>query len=138
MRKLDHKLWVMGNTSIAFSKMLGADDDNPFAVIFDPAEVYEALDIPLEDMHLKENTLFPGLAEPELCKAICFPYAQHYIADSPGCRTVVKDREDLIRKYNSLWDAGNFKIFSANTIIRQVSSVILISILIVVFLILIL
>ena len=99
-----------------------AGDDNPFAVIFDPAEVEEALDIPVEDIHIEENTLFPGLADPEPSKVVCFPFAQHYIADSPGCRTMVKDRNDLIDKYNKLGDPGEMKIFSARTIILQVSA----------------
>ncbi len=138
MRKLDQSLWLMGNTSIAHSKNLAGGDDNPFAVIFDPAEVYEALDIPTEDISIIENTLFPGLASPEISKAVCFPFAQHYIADSPGCYTSIKDRNDLISKYNELADSEKFKIFSANTIIRQVSVGIAVSILIGVFLFLIL
>ena len=61
LRRLDQDLWLMGNTSIGHSKKLADGDDNPFAVIFDPAEVDEALDIPTEDIHIQENTLFPGL-----------------------------------------------------------------------------
>ncbi len=122
MRKLYQDLWLMGNTSIAFCKQHNAGDDTPFAVIFDPAEVEEALDIPVEDIHIEENTLFPGLADPVPSKVVCFPFAQHYIADSPGCRTIVKDRNDLIDKYNKMGDPGEMKIFSATTIILQVSA----------------
>lgn len=132
MRSLDQRLWVMGNTSIAYNKEIGAGDDNPFAVIFDPAEVKEALDIPIEDILIKENTLFPGLAETALSKAICFPFSQHYIADSPGCRTYVKDVDDLINKYNKLGDPGKLKTFSSLTIIKQLSIAIGVSILIVI------
>ncbi len=138
MRKLDQRLWLMGNTSIAHSKDLGGGDDNPFAVIFDPAEVEEALDIPTEDISIAENTLFPGLAEPVPSKIICFPFAQHYIADSPGCYTTFKDRNDLISKYNELAGSEKFKTFSARTIVKQVSIGIAVSILIAIFLTLIL
>jgi len=138
MRKLDQRLWLMGNTSISYSKKLAKGDDNPFAVIFDPAEVAEALDIPPEDIHIIENTLFPGLAEPEISKVVCFPFAQHYIADSPGCYTTVKDRDDLISKYNEIAKYKNFKTFSARTIVREVSIVFAIAILIAIFLALIL
>ena len=138
MRRLDQRLWLMGNTSIAHSKNLANGDDNPFAVIFDPAEVDEALDIPSEDIRIIENTLFPGLANPEISKAVCFPFAQHYIADSPGCQTFVKDRDDMISKYNKLGDPGKLKTFSAKTIIIQLSVGIAVSILIAVFLFLIL
>ena len=138
MRELYQPLWLMGNTSISYSKNLGKGDDNPFAVIFDPAEVDEALDIPPEDIHIIENTLFPGLADPEISKAVCFPFAQHYIADSPGCYTTVKDRNDLISKYNELARSGKFKTFSARTIVKQLYIGIAVSILIAVILFLVL
>jgi hypothetical protein len=120
MRRLDQRLWLMGNTSIGHCKRFADGDDNPFAVIFDPAEVYEALDIPPQDIRITENTLFPGLAQQEISRVICFPFAQHYIADSPGCYTPVKDPDDLISKYNRLADTEKFKTFSAKTIIKQI------------------
>ncbi|MFC2081114.1 hypothetical protein ACFLR8_02775 [Bacteroidota bacterium] len=138
MRKLDQRLWLMGNTSIAYSKNLANGDDNPFAVIFNPAEVDEALDIPTGDIRITENTLFPGLAEPEISEVICFPFAQHYIADSPSCYTSVKDRNDLISKYNELADTEKFKTFTARTIVKQLYIGIALTILIAIFLFLIL
>ena len=137
MRKLYQPLWLMGNTSIAYCKDHGKGDDNPFAVIFDPAEVEEALDIPPADIQILENTMFPGLAEPEIHSAICFPFAQHYIADSPGCQTTVRDRDDLIAKYNEMANSETFRTFSARTIVRQLSISIAVSILIAILLILI-
>jgi len=138
IRKLDQVLWVMGNTSIAHCNDMAKGDDNPFAVIFDPAEVKEALEIPPEDISIRENTMFPGLAEPEISKVVCFPYAQHYIADSPGCSTYVKDIDDLIGKYNTLAQKDGHKTFSARTIVRQLlfgiaASIILVVVLLLVF-----
>jgi len=138
MRRLDQRLWLNGNTSIGHCKKFANVDNNPFAVIFDPAEVFEALDIPPEDIRIKENTLFPGLAHPEITKVICFPFAQHYIADSPGCYTTIKDRNDLVSKYNEIANYEGLKTFSARTIVKQLFIGIAISILIAVFLILIL
>jgi hypothetical protein len=134
LRPLDQPLWLMGNTSIGHSKELAKGDDHPFAVIFDPAEVAEALDIPVDDIQISENTLFPGLAEPEISKVVCFPYAQHFIADSPGCFTYVQDRDDLIRKYNQIADSEEFKTFSARTIVKQLSIGIAVSVLIAILL----
>jgi hypothetical protein len=134
MRKLDQRLWLMGNTSIGHSKRFVKGEDHPFAVIFDPAEVYEALDIPAEDIHITENTLFPGLAYPEISRVICFPFAQHYIADSPGCYTSVKDRDDLVNKYNSLAGSAEFRTFSASTIVKQITIAIFVSLFIAVIL----
>jgi hypothetical protein len=138
MRRLDQRLWLMGNTSVGHSKKYASGDNNPFAVIFDPAEVFEALDIPPEDIHITENTLFPGLAHPEISSVICFPFAQHYIADSPGCYTTLKDRNDLVSKYNEIANYEVFKTFTARTIVKQLFIGIAVSILIAVFLILIL
>jgi hypothetical protein len=121
MRPLYERLWLMGNTSIGHSRDLAKGDDRPFAVIFDPAEVEEALEIPPEDIRIEENTLFPGLAEPEISTVICFPFAQHYMADSPGIYTTVRDEEELVGKYNELAGSGGFKTFSAGTIVRQVT-----------------
>jgi hypothetical protein len=134
LRKLDQSLWVMGNTSIGHSKELARGDDKPFAVIFDPAEVEEALDIPPENIRIEKNSLFPGLAEEQIIKVACFPYAQHYIADSPGCYTTVKDREDLIRQYNQISSSPPSRTFAAATIVRQLAGIIILLILITVLL----
>ena len=117
MRSLDQPLWVMGNTSIGHSKKYSDNkNDDTLAVIFDPAEVEKALEIPIEDMHLKINNLFPDLAEPELCKVLCFPFAQHYIADSPGRRTYIKDINDMIANYNKIANMKEMKTFSTRSI----------------------
>jgi hypothetical protein len=138
IRRLDQRLWLMGNTSVGHCKKIANGENDPFAVIFDPAEVFEALDIPPEDIHISENTLFPGLAHAEINTAICFPFAQHYIADSPGCYTTIKDRNDLVSKYNKFANYEILKTFSARTIVKQLFIGIAISVLIAVFLILIL
>lgn len=137
LRKLDQGLWLMGNTSIGHCKRYLKGKDIPFAVIFDPAEVIEALDIPPEDIKLTANTLFPGLADPEISSVVCFPFAQHYIADSPGCHTEVKDRNDLISKYNKLAGLEKFTTFSVRTIVKQITAGIFISLLIAIILLLI-
>lgn len=120
LRNLDKPLWVLGNTSIGhsikFSDKKSANKDDTLAVIFDPAEVEKALDIPIEDIHLKFNNLNPDFAEPELCKVLCFPFAQHYMADSPGCRTYIKNVDDMIETYNKIAEMKEMKIFSTRGI----------------------
>jgi hypothetical protein len=125
-RGLDQPLWVLGNTSIAHSRELAGNTEDPFAVIFDPAEVEAALDIPLEDIYVRENSLFPTLAEREPCKVLCFPFAQHYIADSPGCRTSIRNERDMEENYNKLAALKEAKTFSTRGIKRMFfSSIIL-------------
>ena len=120
MRNLDQPLWVLGNTSIGHSKKYSdPKNDDTLAVIFDPAEVEKALDIPIEDMHLKFNNLFPDLAEPELIKVLCFPFAQHYIADSPGCRTYIRNTNDMIENYNKIANMEEIQTFSTRGLKRM-------------------
>jgi len=120
MRNLDQPLWVMGNSSIGHSKKYSdSKNDDTLAVIFDPAEVEKALDIPIEDVHLKFNNLFPGLAETDLIKVLCFPFAQHYIADSPGCRTYLNNTNDMIETYNKIADMKEMKTFSTKGLKRM-------------------
>ena len=115
-RRLEQDLWIMGNASIGHSKAFSGNEDEPFAVIFDPAEVNTALDIPPDDLKLLSNTILPDFADPQLCKAACFPYSQHYIADSPGKRTFVKDPADMIEKYNAIASRSDLKTFSAKAV----------------------
>ncbi len=126
-RLLDQPLWVLGNTSIAHSRELAGTHEEPFAVIFDPAEVESAMDIPLDDVRLRENTLFPGLAEREPCKVLCFPFAQHYVADSPGCRTSIRNERDMEENYRRLAGLQDVKTFSTRGIRRMFFASILLS-----------
>jgi hypothetical protein len=127
-RALDQPLWVIGNTSIAHSRELAGNTEDPFAVIFDPAEVETAVDIPLADIDLRENSLFPWLAEPKPCKALCFPYAQHYVADSPGCRTSIRNERDMVNNYLRLAELKEVKTFSTRGIKTMFFSSIILSI----------
>jgi hypothetical protein len=116
LRRANQPLWVMGNTSIGHIQDLSDHGDDPFAVIFDPSEVGQALDIPIEDVSMIHNTLVPDFAEKEPCIVACFPYTQHYIADSPGCRTYVKNEDDLIRNYNKMAEMKDIETFSTKSI----------------------
>jgi hypothetical protein len=117
-KPMDKPLWIGGNTSIGYVERLSGGDDAPFAVVFDPAEVDFGLEIPLEDVELRMNTVSPPLAESELCKVLCFPFAQHYIADSPGCRTFVRDEAHMEEHYGAIVRARGMSTFTTRGIRR--------------------
>lgn len=119
--RLDQPLWIGGNNSVAFTEKLAGGDEEPFAVIFDPAEVETALELPPADVELRENTIAGDLAEPVLFKALCFPFAQHYVADSPGQRTFVRDAEDMVAKYDALAARGDLRTFTARGLKRLIA-----------------
>lgn len=118
-RRLNQDLWLLGNTSIAHSKEFAGDDDNPFAVVFDPDEVSEALDLPVDSISLLKDTLYPDLAEGQPDKVVCFPFTQHYMADSPSCRTYIRSRQDMMVKYDEISGLKDIRTFSTKKIRKQ-------------------
>ncbi len=88
MKPLDQKLWIEGNTSIAYGRLAGETDGDLFSLTFFPEEMKQALDVPLEDVRLAEvATATTGKFGAVLERAACFPFAQHMLSDSPGRQT---------------------------------------------------
>lgn len=86
MRKLDERMWIEGNTSIAYGKEI-ASDGKLFSLTFVPEEMLQAWEIPLENVTVNELSWFPEVFGGKLAQAACFPFAQHMLSDSPGNST---------------------------------------------------
>ena len=63
--------------------------------MFDPAEVVQALEIPLGEVRIDVNSFGTGLLAGEPFEACCFPYAQHFQTTSAPSESPVADREGL-------------------------------------------
>lgn len=88
MRNLNERLWIEGNTSIAYGRLAGEPDGDLFSLTFFPEEMKRALDIPLEDVsHFYVCSDTVGKFGAVLNKVVSFPYAQHMLSDSPGTHT---------------------------------------------------
>lgn len=85
-RALDERLWIEGNTSIAYGKSI-ANDGKLFSLTFMPEEMSQAWEIPLTDVDVEELSWYPEVFNSKLCQAVCFPFAQHMLSDSPGQST---------------------------------------------------
>lgn len=85
-RALDERLWIEGNTSIAYGKEI-AGDGKLFSLTFMPEEMSQAWDIPLTDVNIDELSWYPKVFNSKPCQAVCFPFAQHMLSDSPGQST---------------------------------------------------
>lgn len=134
-RELDQRLWLEGNLSIAYSKELATPNTKAFSVIFNPDEVNHALDIPKETTQIEQNTWFPNLFKSEPEHLVCFPYAQHFLSDSPGHFSSLSSEEDLKNKLAGI-DFTAFPKYSSASIkksfqIGQLVSIILIIVLII-------
>lgn len=93
-KTLDEKLWIEGNTSIAYGREI-ANDGDLFSLTFMPEEMLEAWEIPLEDVKVEEVSWYPEALGGKLAQAACFPFAQHMLADSPGTSTFYGSKSAL-------------------------------------------
>lgn len=88
MRKLNQRLWIEGNTSIAYGRRAGEADGDLFSLTFMPEEMTEALDVPMEDVLVaRARTDTTGRFGAVIDRVVSFPYAQHMLSDSPGTHT---------------------------------------------------
>lgn len=88
MRPLNQRLWIEGNTSIAYGRLAGEPDGDLFSLTFFPEEMKQALDIPLEDVRkFNAATETTGKFGAVLDKVLTFPFAQHMLSDAPGQQT---------------------------------------------------
>ncbi len=108
MTKLDQKFWLEGNLSIGYGKNLSQNGDI-FSLKFNPEEVKEALKI--DDINIEVNNWFPGLFENKPSRVVCFPYAQHFISDSPGHSSNLRTKEELEKEINNI-DFKKINVFS--------------------------
>lgn len=95
-RNLNQKLWVEGNTSIAYGRLAGEPDGDLFSLTFYPEEMKRALDIPLKDVkHFYVRSETVGKFGAVLDKVVSFPYAQHMLSDAPGIHTHYESEKAL-------------------------------------------
>lgn len=111
MRNLDQRLWLEGNLSVVYGKDLEGNSNEVFSLKFEPCEVEKALDIPLEEVNIDTNTWYPDLFEETPSIALCFPYAQHFISDSPGFSSQTMNKEELINKVKAT-DFTKIEVFN--------------------------
>lgn len=95
MKPLNQRLWIEGNTSIAYGRTSGEADGDLFSLTFFPEEMKQALEVPLSDVRLADVYCNVGRVGGVLERAASFPYAQHMLSDSPGQRTHYGSEEKL-------------------------------------------
>ena len=109
VKPLDEKLWIEGNTSIAYGREL-ADDGDLFSLTFMPEEMSTAWEVPLDDVRVDRLSWYPEIFGGKLAQAACFPFAQHMLSDSPGTSTFYGSKEAL-RKAAEAVDFDNIGEF---------------------------
>ncbi len=135
MKNIDQRLWLEGNLSIGYGTNLSENGADIFSLKFEPCEVEKALKIPTNLLNLEVNTWYPDLFEKTPSQIVCFPYAQHFVSDSPGHSSNLKNEDELV-KANKLIDFEKLNAFSAGSfkkmiIIGMISSFIVTTILVI-------
>lgn len=102
MKNLDQRLWLEGNLSVGYGAELSDNSSDTFSLKFHPEEVERALEIPRSSFTLEENTWYREILAETPTHLVCFPYAQHFLSDSPGVTSSLKTRDELERAVNSV------------------------------------
>lgn len=111
-KPMDYRLWLEGNLSIGYGRELSEGGDaSIFSLKFDPLEVEKGLEMPLDSLNLEVNSWFPGLFKKTPSKLACFPYAQHFVSDSPGHFSSVETQDELVKAIEEI-DFENIKVLS--------------------------
>lgn len=96
MRPLNKKLWIEGNTSIAYGSLAGEPDGDLFSLTFFPEEMKQALEIPLKNVsHFSVASSRTGKFGAVLERVVSFPFAQHMLSDAPGIHTHYNTEQEL-------------------------------------------
>jgi hypothetical protein len=111
MTPLDQRLWLEENLSIGYGKDLSNGISQTFSLKFEPCEVEKALEIPSSELNLETNNIYSDIMEETPSKIVCFPYAQHFISDSPGYWSNLKDEKELVVAIKKI-DFSKIKTFS--------------------------
>jgi len=108
---LDQRLWLEGNLSIGYGSEFDRRDASIFSLKFNPCEVRRGVNIPLESVNISTNSWYPGLFKDMPFRVLSFPYAQHFVSDSPGSASNLKNEEELVEAVESI-DFDSIKVFS--------------------------
>ena len=111
-KKLSQRLWLEGNLSVGYGKEISANSSDAFSLKFDPKEVEKGYSIPLEKVKIDKNTWYPGLIDTEPTTAVYFPYAQHYLSDSPGHYSTINNKKELLEQVGAL-DLDHLPLYSS-------------------------
>lgn len=83
-KEICYELWMDGNLSIGYGKEISNGSSEVFSLMFNPKEVKTAYKIPLSQVNIETNSWYPGLLKDKPSEVLYFPFAQHFLSDSPG------------------------------------------------------
>jgi len=127
-RDLDPGLWIEGNWSIDYGGDLLLESSRPFSLIFDPALMKKALDVPVGNIEIRKNSYLSGLIEGSepICAAV-FPYSQHFIIKQDFETGAVTSEASLADLSSAFLDTTGFKTMAGDDIKKPLLAGMLVS-----------
>lgn len=133
-RELDSKLWVDGNLSVAYSNNYSSSGD-VFGLKFDTQEMASALEI--DNVLDLNNEWYSNYIEEKPNKLVCFPYAQHFISDSPGATSDISNKQ-MLDSYIKNFDVDEVQAYALKNMNRKMVTASLINMSIIIILVILL
>lgn len=120
MRDLERDLWVEGNMAVDYGGVMAHESSKPFSLIFDPALMKEAREIPLEAVRIAENSFMKGLIDGDKpCTAAVFPYTQHFVIRQDLEADSVAHEKDLLDQVRVFMERKDFKRMEGSDITKS-------------------
>ncbi len=112
-KALDRDLWVEGNLSVGYGGTLRDSESAPFSLIFDPALMRAAKEIPLDRVTVSENGFLPGLIDGKRPIGVAlFPWSQHFVIRQDLPAGEIRAEEGLYSQIGVFMDGKGFKTMS--------------------------
>ncbi len=121
MKQLDKALWVEGNLSVDYGGLLMDETSENFSLIFDPALMTEALEVPVDKIEFLKNTYLCDLIDcssPE--SAAVFPYSQHFIIKQDLEKNSLNDESGLLTQISTFMSKTDFKTMKGDDIKKPI------------------
>lgn len=131
MQELDEELWVNGNLSVDYGGALKDGSSHPFSLIFDPALMEKALEIPADKTEIAANTFLNGIIDAKNPVDIAvFPYSQHFIIRQEHQEKKITRKDDLYEEIRAFLDRKDVKSMSGDDLKKPLFRGMLISFLV--------
>lgn len=114
-KDLRNDLWIEGNMSVDYGGALRDPSSKPFSLIFDPAMMKEAVQIPMKDMEIREISYLDDIIDTDQpISAAVFPYSQHFIIKQHITRDELTEESDLHPLIREFLGKTEFKTMAGN------------------------
>ncbi|PKM64730.1 MAG: hypothetical protein CVU96_01340 [Firmicutes bacterium HGW-Firmicutes-20] len=118
-KTVEKSFWLEGNLSVGYGRDISKNSPAAFAMKFDPREVEKACRVDVNKINSIENTWYPGLFNKQVDEALYFPFAQHYLSDSPGNYSEHDHVDEMIKEFENL-DLDSIPPYSAEALRKMV------------------